>query len=239
MKTIVTNNYTEMSRMAARIVARRILVNERFVLGLPTGDTPAGMYQELVEMYNFGLIGFSKVITFNLDEYYGLSMDNPLSYHRYMSERLFDRVNIRKENIYIPEGSAEDAEKECRRYEEELRRHGGINLQVLGIGINGHIGFNEPGSDWESITRLVELSEQTRDSTRFVDPTEVPAQAITMGIKTIMKAREILLLASGKEKAKTIREALDGPVTKNVPASILQLHPMVTVLVDKEAYFKL
>jgi glucosamine-6-phosphate deaminase len=227
-----------MSRMAARIVARAILVNKRLVLGLSTGDTPSRMYQELVEMYNFGIIDFSKVITFNLDEYYGLSVDNPLSYHRYMTERLFDRVNIRKENIHIPDGSAKDTGKECRRYEEELRRQGGIDLQVLGIGVNGHIGFNEPGSGWETITRLVELSEQTRekDSTRFVDPTKVPAQAITMGIKTIMKAREILLLASGKEKARAIREALDGPVTKNIPASILQLHPMVTVLVDKEAF---
>jgi len=237
MRVVVTNNYQEMSREAARIVARQILAKEDSVLGLPTGDTPTGMYEELVQLDNRRLIDFSKVITFNLDEYYGLPLDHPGSYHRYMREKLFDHVNIQEGSIHIPDGVAKDIEEECRRYEEEIYRYGGIDLQILGIGPNGHIGFNEPGSDWEMTTRLVKLSEETRrrESRYFRDPTEVPTQGITMGIKTIMKARKILLLASGKEKAKATTKALKGPVTKKVPASILQLHPMVTVVLDKEA----
>lgn len=237
MRVIVTNDYQEMSCEAARIVARQILAKEDSVLGLPTGDTPTGMYEELVQLYNQGLIDFSKVITFNLDEYYGLPPDHPGSYHRYMREKLFGHVNIQEANIHIPDGVAKDIEEECRRYEEEMHRYGGIDLQILGIGPNGHIGFNEPGSDWGMTTGLVKLSEETRRrvSRHFRDPTEVPTQAITMGIKTIMRARKILLLASGKEKAKTTTEALKGPVTKKVPASILQLHPMVTAILDKAA----
>jgi len=237
MRVIVTNNYEEMSCEAARIVARQILAKEDSILGLPTGDTPIGMYEELVYMYNQGFIDLSKAITFNLDEYYGFPVDHPQSYHQYMREKLFNYVNIQEENIHIPDGAAKDIEEECRRYEEEIYRYGGIDLQILGIGSNGHIGFNEPGSDWGMITGLVKLSEETkrREAGHFRDPTEVPTQGITMGIKTIMKARKILLLASGKKKAKATTKALEGPVTKRVPASILQLHPMVTVLVDKEA----
>ena len=237
MRVIITNDYTEMSCEVARIIAHQILAKENSVLGLPTGDTPTGMYEELVQMYNCGVIDFFKVITFNLDEYYGLPPDHPQSYHRYMREKLFNYVNTQEGNIHIPDGVAKDIEEECRRYEEEIYRYGGIDLQVLGIGANGHIGFNEPGSDWEMITSLVKLSEGTRrrEARHFRDPAEVPAQGITMGIKTIMKARKILLLASGKEKAKATTKALEGPVTKRVPASILQLHPMVTVVLDKEA----
>jgi len=237
MRVIVTNNYQEMSREAACLVARQILTKEDSILGLPTGDTPMGMYKELVQPDNRRLIDFSKVITFNLDEYYGLPRNHPGSYHRYMREKLFDHVNIQEGNIHILDGVAKDIEEECRRYEEEIYRYGGIDLQILGIGSNGHIGFNEPGSDWGMITGLVKLSEETRRraARHFRDRAEVPTQGITMGIKTIMKARKILLLASGKEKAKATTKALEGPVTKRVPASILQLHPMVTVIVDKEA----
>ena len=237
MRVIVTNNYQEMSCEAARIAVRQILAKEDSVLGLPTGDTPIGMYEELIQLYNRSLINFSKVITFNLDEYYGLPSDHPGSYHQYMRKVLFNHVNIPEGNIHIPNGVAEDVEEECRRYEEEIYRYGGIDLQILGIGPNGHIGFNEPGSYWETTTRLVKLSEETRkmELRHFRDPAEVPTQAITMGIKTIMRATTILLLASGKEKAKATTKALKGPVTKKVPASILRLHPTITVIVDKEA----
>lgn len=237
MRVIVTNNYREMSCEAGRIVARQILAKEDSVLGLPTGDTPIGMYEEVVQLDNRRFIDFSKIITFNLDEYYGLSPDHPQSYHRYMREKLFNHVNAQEGNIHVPDGVARDIEEECRRYEEEIYRYGGIDLQILGIGPNGHIGFNEPGSDWETTTRLVKLSEETRrrEARHFRDPAEVPTQAITMGIKTIMRATIILLLACGKEKAEITFKALKGPITKQVPASTLQLHPTVTVILDKEA----
>jgi len=237
MRVIITNSYAEMSCEAARIIDRQVLAKEDSVLGLSTGDTPTGMYKELVQIYNCGLIDFFKVITFNLDEYYGLPPDHPQSYHRYMREKLFNYVNVQEGNIHIPDGVAKDIEEECGRYEEEIYRYGGIDLQILGIGPNGHIAFNEPGSDWGMITGLVKLSEETRRraATHFRDPAEVPTQGITMGIKTIMKARKILLLASGKDKAKITFEALKGPITKQVPASTLQLHPRVTIVLDKEA----
>ena len=237
MRLIITNDYAEMSCEVARIIARQILAKEDSVLVLPTGDTPTGMYEELVQMYNCGVIDFFKVITFNLDEYYGLPPDHPQSYHRYMREKLFNHVNAQEGNIHIPDGVAKDIEEECRRYEKEIYRYGGIDLQILGIGPNGHIGFNEPGSDWGMITGLVKLSEETRRraARHFRDPAEVPSQAITMGIKTIMRARKILLLAYGKKKAEITFKALNGPITKQVPASTLQLHPTVTVILDKEA----
>lgn len=237
MQVLIKANYREMSQVAARIVAREILLKERLVLGLPTGDTPAEMYEELVQLYNHGLIDFSKVITFNLDEYYGLSPNHPQSYHHYMRERLLNHVNIHKKNIYIPNGIAIDIGKECKRYEEEIHHHGGIDLQVLGIGPNGHIGFNEPGSGWGTVTRLVTLLEETRkrESKHFSNPNKVPTKAITMGIKTIMNAKKILLLASGKEKAKALKEAFEGPITTKVPASILQLHPNVIAVIDSAA----
>lgn len=237
MKVIFRNDYGEMSQEAARTVARQILAKQDSVLGLPTGNTPIGMYGQLIKLCSHGLISFSKVVTFNLDEYCGLSSDHPGSFYQYMRENLFDHVDISWENIHIPDGVAPNIEGECRRYEEEIRRHGGIDLQVLGIGLNGHIGFNEPGSGWGTTTRQVQLSHETRrrESRNFGDPGEVPTQAITIGIKTIMRAKKILLLASGKEKAQAAEQALRGPVTEKAPASILQLHPAVTVILDKEA----
>ncbi len=237
MRIIVTDNYGEMSQAAARTVARQILAKQDSVLGLPTGNTPIGMYGQLIKLCSHGLISFSKVVTFNLDEYRGLSSDHPGSFYQYMRENLFDQVDIREENIHILDGIAPDTEGECRQYEEEIRRHGGIDLQVLGIGLNGHIGFNEPGSNWGSKTRLVNLSAETRrrESRNFRDPGEIPTQAITMGIRTIMRAKRILLLASGQEKAPAAKQALRGPVTEKAPASVLQLHPAVTVILDKEA----
>lgn len=237
MNIIIVDDYQELSRQAARIVARQVLIKENSVLGFPTGDTPAGMYAELVQLYNQGLLDLSKVVTFNLDEYYGLPPDHPQSYHHYMRKKLFEHVNINEENIHIPNGVADDVERECKSYDAEICRHGGIDLLVLGIGLNGHIGFNEPGTDWGAETRLVNLSTETRrrESRNFGDLGEVPTQAVTMGIKTIMRAKNILLLASGKQKARVAEQALLGPVTKKTPASILQLHPAVTVILDKEA----
>ena len=237
MEIVVEPSYREMSQAAARIVARQILLKSDSVLGLPTGDTPVGMYQALVRMYNQGLVDFSKVVTFNLDEFYGLSPDCHQSYRHYMQEQLLDHVNLRNENVYILNGTVTDVEKECRRYEKEIYHHGGIDLQVLGIGPNGHIGFNEPGSGWGTVTRLVTLLEETRrrESKNFSSLSEVPTKAITVGIKTIMNAKKILLLASGKEKARAVKEAFEGSITTKVPASILQLHPNVIAIVDSAA----
>ena len=242
MRVIVKDDYQGMSREAARIVARQVLSKPDSVLGLPTGDTPIGMYATLVQMYKSGLIDFSRVVTFNLDEFCGLPPDHPESYHRYMREKLFAHVNLALENTFILDGTAQDISAECRRYEEALAQHGGIDLQVLGIGTNGHIGFNEPGVDWGMTVGLVTLSEETRrrEARHFRDPTQaVPTQALTMGIKTIMRSRRILLLASGEEKAMATEKAIEGPVTKEIPASVLQLHPDVTVVLDQEAASRL
>lgn len=234
---IVKDDYKEMSREAARMVACQILTNKRAVLGLPTGNTPIGMYAELVRLYKQGLVDFRNVATFNVDEHYSISPQEEYSYHQYMRKHLFDHVNIRAENIHIPDGNTGDEIGACQRYEGKICQYGGVDLQVLGLGVNGHIGFNEPGSDWNTTTRLVKLSQETtqREERRFETLDLVFNQAITMGIKTIMGARKILLLACGKEKAEIIIEALEGPVTRKVPASILQLHPMLTVVLDKEA----
>jgi glucosamine-6-phosphate deaminase len=241
MRLEIVADYEELSREAARLVARQILLKEDSVLGLPTGETPIGMYRELVRMSREGLLNFSKVITFNLDEYVGLEPSHPQSFHHYMQVHLFGHLAIPPEQIHIPDGTAADLEEECQRYEEEIARHGGIDLLVLGLGLNGHIGFNEPGSDWGTMTRLVALSEETRrrEAGRFGGLDLVPTQAITMGIKTIMRARRLLLLASGEEKAGIVREVLQGPIVKEVPASILQLHPDATMILDAAAASKL
>ena len=237
MRVIVKDDYQEMSQEAARIVARQVLLNPESVLGLPTGDTPTMMYEELVKMYKLNLLDFSRVVTFNLDEYYGLPPDHPQSYHRYMREKLFEHINATDGNVYIPDGSTKDATAACRRYEEDLNRYGKIDLQVLGIGPNGHIGFNEPGTDWGMTVGLVRLSHTTRNrvAPRFGGIENVPVQAITMGIRTIMRSRKILLLASGEGKALPTKRAIGGPITKEVPASVLQLHPDVTLILDQEA----
>jgi glucosamine-6-phosphate deaminase len=194
------------------------------------------MYKELVRMYRSDGLDFSEVVTFNLDEYIGLPADNVNSYHYYMHTNLFDHINIKKENIFIPDGMASDIEKECRDFEENIRKKGGIDLQVLGIGNNGHIGFNEPDVEFEATTHMVKLDEETihANARFFATIDEVPKYAISMGIKTIMHARKILLLANGYSKAESLGKALYGGITPEVPASILQLHPDVTVLVDAE-----
>ena len=237
MRVIVKADYQEMSREAARVVARQVLLKPNSVLGLPTGETPIGMYEELVRMYDLNLLDFSQIVTFNLDEFCGLPPDHPESYHRYMREKLFAHINIKLDNTFIPDGTAPDINAECRRYEEAITQHGGIDLQVLGIGPNGHIGFNEPGTDWGMTVGRVRLSDVTRnrEAPRFGGIENVPECALTMGIKSIMRARKILLLASGAGKVTPVQKALTGPVTLDVPASVLQLHPDVTVVLDRAA----
>ncbi len=236
MEIIVTKNYDEMSKVAADIFKEHLEKQPKTVLGLATGSTPIGMYEKLVEYHKAGL-DFSQVTSFNLDEYIGLAGDHPASYRYFMEEQLFGLVNINPENIFIPNGAAEDPEAESQAYEERLKAAGGIDLQVLGIGTNGHIGFNEPGTPFNTTTHVVELTSSTREANaRFFDSIdEVPTHAISMGIKSIMKARRIILLASGESKAEAIAQAVKGPITPDLPASVLQLHPNVQFIIDEAA----
>lgn len=236
MKIEIENNYEEISKRAARITAREILVREDPVLGLPTGDTPKGMYELLVEYYQSGLIDFSKVKTFNLDEYYPMSKEDPNSFGRYLEERLLSKVNIGEDNIHLIDGSVprDQVETYCGNYEEKIDNLGRADLSILGIGENGHIAFNEPGSGFQTATRLVDLEEGTIRR-NFENPDEAPNKAITVGIKTIMNSGKILLLAAGEQKSKAIEKSVAGPVTEEWPASILQLHPNVTFLLDEKA----
>ena len=238
MNIIVTENYAELSDKAAGIIAQKITEKPDAVLGLATGSTPLGLYREFIRLFGCKKIDLSQVVTFNLDEYVGLEAQNPQSYRYFMHKNLFDHVNIKPENIFIPNGQAENFEKECRDYENKIKKHGGIDLQILGIGHDGHIGFNEPGSLCDSRTRVVDLDAQTiQDNSRFFNNNldQVPKQAITMGIATILDARACLLLASGANKAAIVARALQGPVTPAVPASFLQTHKNLIVILDKEA----
>lgn len=235
MKVRIVPDYQAMSRLAADLVCRQVALRPDSVLGLATGSTPEGLYAELVGRVRAGALDLSQVTTFNLDEYLGLARGHETSYWTYMQRHLFGHVVVRR--YYIPRGDAPDAEAECRRYEEAIREAGGIDLQILGIGRNGHIGFNEPGSPFGGGTRVVDLTADTiaANARFFASAEEVPRQAISMGIRTIMTARSILLLASGAEKAGAVAAAVHGPVTEEVPASVLQLHPDVTLLVDELA----
>lgn len=237
MRIIVAKNYDTLSKQAAIFIAGQIIHKPNSVLGLATGSTPEGMYRELVHLHNQGLVDFRQVVTFNLDEYYGVGPQDQCSYHRYMQDNFFSHINIAPENVHIPNGLAQDAETECRNYEALIQQAGGIDLQLLGIGRNGHIGFNEPGSKFEGITHLVDLDEDTiaANARFFASPDQVPRQALSMGIKSIMGARRILLLANGSGKAQAICDMAYGSITPQVPASVLQLHPDVTVIVDEEA----
>lgn len=242
MKTVIEETYEEMSRTAARMVAEEIRRKPSLVLGLATGGTPLGMYKELIRMHREEGLDFSEVITFNLDEYYGLSPEDEHSYHYYMHENFFKHINIKPENIHIPSGTATDIDKFCEEYDKEIQRVGGIDLQVLGIGRNGHIGFNEPGDELITETHVTILTEETRmaNARFFGNLNNVPQKAVTMGLGTIMKAKKILLLASGREKAVIMAELLsDTSVTTRVPASFLHLHPDTTVIMDREAAMEL
>lgn len=237
MKIYAAKDYADLSRKAANIISAQVIMKPNAVLGLATGSTPIGAYRQLIEWYNKGDIDFSQTLSINLDEYKGLSGQHDQSYRYFMNHNLFDHVNIKKENTNVPNGLAEDAAAECQRYNNVIKTLGGIDLQLLGIGGNGHIGFNEPGSAFEKETHLVTLTEQTRQSNArfFSSIDEVPTHAFTMGIKSIMAAKKILLLATGEAKAKALYDSFFGPVTPGVPASILQLHNDCIVIADEAA----
>lgn len=232
MKVIETKNYEETSLCAAKIVAEQIQKKGNSVLGLATGSSPEGMYQELINMYKSGALDFSDITSVNLDEYYGLEPENDQSYRYFMNTHLFDHVNINKERTFVPDGLTKDPEKECAEYDQRIEDLGGIDLQVLGMGLNGHIGFNEPGDAFPVATHLVTLEESTivANSRFFASKEDVPTQALSMGMKSIMSAKKILMIVHGKAKQETLMKALNGPVTPWLPASILQLHPDVTVV---------
>jgi len=241
MKIYVTEDYKTMSRKAANIVSAQVILKPNSVLGLATGSTPEGMYAQLVDWYRKGDLDFAAVKSVNLDEYVGLDPTHEQSYHYFMQHHLFDHVNINPANTNVPDGLAADPAAECRWYNQVIRDMGGIDLQVLGLGGNGHIGFNEPGDAFELETHVVDLKEETikANSRFFASQDDVPRQAMTMGIKSIMMAKKILLMASGEAKAEALKLAFAGPVTPRVPASILQLHPYVTLVADKAAMSKL
>jgi glucosamine-6-phosphate deaminase len=237
MRVLVTPDYRTLSQTAAGLVIKAVRAKADITLGLPTGSTPLGMYEELVKTYRDRHLDFSKLRTFNLDEYVGLPPSHPKSYHTYMHEHLFRHVNVLPANIHIPEGRPGiDGTAESLRYENLIRDAGGIDLLIVGIGANGHIAFNEPGAEFDSRTRIVDLAPETiANARRHFGAEPVPSKAITMGIGTIRKSRRIVLLASGKEKADAVERALRGPVSVSVPASALQLHPRVIVILDEAA----
>lgn len=241
MEVIITKTAEEASAFAADIVERKLMSKPTAVLGLATGSTPLGLYKELVKRHREKGLDFSKVTTFNLDEYVGLPPSHPQSYRYFMEENLFKCINVPASAIHVPYGHADSVLDFCVWYEDEIKRSGGIDIQILGIGGDGHIAFNEPGSSLGSRTRLKTLTEQTiRDNARFFSSIdEVPRFAITMGVGTILEARQIILLAFGASKADIVAEAIEGPVTSQVTASALQLHPDVIVLLDQPAAAKL
>jgi glucosamine-6-phosphate deaminase len=241
VEIIITPSSVEASEHAARIAAALIRAKPRAVLGLPTGSTPLGFYDQLAAMHARGEINLSEVATFNVDEYVGLGPEHPRSYARYMREHFFSRVNIANWRIHIPNGLAPDIPAHCEAYEAAIREAGGIDLQVLGVGSNGHIGFNEPGSSLGSRTRLKTLTEQTiRDNAHFFEsPEQAPRHVITMGVGTILDARRCVVMAFGKEKAAAVAAMAEGPVTASAPASALQLHPWCSLMVDEAAAAKL
>lgn len=241
MEVIIKEAPEDMSKLSAELIAEVVRRKPRAVLGLATGSTPLGTYKELIRLHKEEGLDFSRVVTFNLDEYVGLAHEHPQSYHYFMWENLFKHININAKNVHIPDGTAKDIPAFCRWYEEQIVKAGGLDLQLLGIGGNGHIAFNEPGSSLGSRTRVKTLDEKTRqDNARFFrNMNEVPKYAITMGIGTIMDARQLILLAAGSGKAEAIAKTCEGPITAIVPATIVQLHPKATIIVDKAASTKL
>ena len=238
MRVIVCNDYEEMSDKAAKLVAGQMLIKPDCILGLATGSTPIGLYDRLVKLNKDGEIDFSDVTSFNLDEYYPISPLNDQSYRYFMNEHLFDRVNIDKARTFVPNGETDDPAGECVRYEKMINEAGGVDLQILGIGQNGHIGFNEPDSNLVADTHLTDLTESTieANSRFFASRDLVPTKALTMGMASILKAKKIVLLASGKSKAAVVAELLKGTVSTAVPASLLNVHPDVVLICDKDAY---
>ncbi|HNV05114.1 MAG TPA: glucosamine-6-phosphate deaminase [Petrotogaceae bacterium] len=237
MKILVCKDYEELSRKSAEIIVSQVNQKKDSVLGLATGGTPVGMYQELVKSYREGKVDFGKVITFNLDEYYGVDPKNVNSYHYYMNTNFFDHVNIDRKNINIPNGMSKDIEKECREYDEKIQSLGGIDLQILGVGLNGHIGFNEPARELMSTTHITDLTKETINANArfFEDISQVPTKAITVGMATILRSKKIVVLINGKNKSKIFEKITGKKITTQIPATLLQLHPDVTIVVDEQA----
>jgi len=237
MKIVKVSDYQEMSEWAGKQVVQKVNELSKPILGLATGSTPEGLYQYLIDAYKNEEVSFKNVTTFNLDEYIGLDSDDPNSYRYFMNEKLFNHIDIDPSNVHLPNGVADDLEKECKDYEAAIKEVGAIDLQILGLGVNGHIAFNEPGTSFESRTQITDLVEETIEAnSRFFDNKEdVPTQAITMGIKTIMESKEIILLASGENKAQAVKQLIEGEVTESFPASILHHHPQVTIVIDQAA----
>ena len=237
MIIINTKNYEDMSRKAANILSAQVILKHNCVLGLATGSTVEGIYKQLIMMNQNGDVDFSGVRSVNLDEYVGLAGDHNQSYRYFMDTNLFNQINIHKDNTNVPDGMAADIEAECIRYENLIKELGGIDLQLLGLGHNGHIGFNEPDDYFPLLTHRVQLKESTikANSRFFENEDQVPREAITMGIKSIIQAKRILLCVSGEAKAEILKKVLSGPVTPEVPGSILQLHPNLTVVADEAA----
>ncbi|ROR27394.1 glucosamine-6-phosphate deaminase [Mobilisporobacter senegalensis] len=241
MKLYQVNDYQEMSRKAANIISAKIILKPQCVIGLATGSTPIGIYKQLIEWYKKGDLDFSEVKSINLDEYKGLDENHKQSYHYFMNKNFFYHVNFKKENTNLPNGMADNIDAECDRYNQVITNLGEIDLQLLGLGHNGHIGFNEPGEEYKNGTHCVALSESTieANSRLFEEGEVIPKYAFTMGIRSILKAKKILLVVSGKDKADILNQVLNGPVTPKVPASILQFHNDVTVVADKGACSKI
>lgn len=237
MRVINAKSYGDMSRKAANVISAQVILKSNCVLGLATGATVLGIYEQLIDWYQKGDIDFAGVRTVNLDEYVGLSKDHEQSYRHYMDMNFFQQINIKPKNTHLPNGMAESIEEECHRYDALVEGLGGIDLQLLGLGHNGHIGFNEPNEAFEKLTHCVQLKETTRKANArfFEGEAQVPKKAITMGIKSIMQAKRIVLCVSGAHKAEILKQVLTGPVTPALPGSILQMHPNLTVVADEEA----
>ncbi len=237
MEIIIFDNKSQACQLGAQIVARQIQQKADSVLGLATGSTPLALYREMIELYTLKQLDFSRTTSFNLDEYVGLPPSHSSSYNSYMWKNLFSQINIRPHRIHIPDGMAPDIAEHCRQYEGAIKAAGGIDLQILGIGADGHIGFNEPSSSLASRTRIKTLTGETRrdNAPNFSSPDDVPHHVITMGVGTIMESRTCLLLAFGAGKARAVRDMVEGPITSSVPASALQMHPHTIVILDEEA----
>ena len=240
MRIYKTKDYDEMSRVAANIISAQVILKPESILGLATGSSPIGVYDQLVEWYKKGDLDFSRVTTVNLDEYKGLPKENEQSYDYFMHKHFFDKVNIDVNNTNLPNGLAEDPEEECRRYDALIESLGGVDLQLLGMGHNGHIGFNEPGDFFDKGTHCVDLKESTIEANKrfFESADDVPRQAYSMGIGTILKSKKLLVVVSGEGKAEALKNSICGPVTPQVPGSILQFHPDVTIVADEAALSK-
>ena len=241
MKIYKAKDYADMSRKAANIISAQVIMKPDCVLGLATGSTPIGTYKQLIDWYTKGDLDFGRVTSVNLDEYKGLGADSDQSYRYFMNTNLFNSINIRKERTFVPDGLEPDADKACSMYNQIISDVGGIDLQLLGLGHNGHIGFNEPSDNFEKQTHCVDLTASTIEAnTRFFEKEEdVPRQAYTMGIQTIMQARKVLVVVSGADKAEILKKVVEGPITPQVPASILQLHNDVTIVADAAALSKI